>query len=984
MSTTFNAQGRRTLLARSIRRACSRDSSFAQRSRLALGSTALIAGLAFAATAPVHGQEAESGATTGAQAIDEIRVTGSRIVRRDLISPSPVSTVDASEFQYRGAVNVEEVLSELPQTVPGFGAGNNEPSEIGRGVATVDLRGLGSARTLTMVNGRRWMGADVFGTTDLNTIPPALIERVEVVTGGASAVYGSDAVAGVVNFITRTDFEGFEIEGQFDVSARGDGERWTTSAIMGSSIAGGRGNVTAVVSYSERTEIRGGDRGFTSQAFGETAGQLSRAASAFIPANNVSDVPLANALGAAGDSNLFFFNNNGEAVPYNAQTDAFNFAPDNFLQVPQERWQIHTAGHVEVIESVRAYIEGTYVNNNVPTIRAATPANIFNLEVNPNSPFFAPDVQAAMNSLLEPGEETFNVNRILRRMLDLGDRELVNRRSSWRVLGGLEGDLPNDWVWDLNYQFARMEGQRLQDNGFLISRFRQAVLVTDDGLSCQDPSNGCVPLNIWGPDVASEEGLDWIRGRGTNVFDWEQQVAMGSVSGGVGDWFGAGEVGVAFGLEWRKQSATFRPDVVLASGDLENFRQTQATEGSFDVTEVFGEVVLPLLSDMPGVRSLEASAAVRFSDYSTAGTVQAFAGGLSWQPVEDVLVRTQFQRAVRAPNVGELFRGTALTPTGVDFPCTDVNPDPEPGLVAICEALGVPAGETGTFSQATNTIPVILGGNPDLVEEESDTWTVGVVFTPSGLPGFSASLDYYSIEIDDAIDTLGGGAAGVLDFCFNELRDPDSPFCQAVILTPDGRDIDEIRVNDANIAALKTTGIDLAANYGFDLGFGLFGNTSTLDVTLLATRVLTKDVTPVVIPERPDLETKRDCLGAFGTVCGRPDHKLRTNTRLTWSTGPLQLSANWRRLSSATDARVQVGGIDPASIPVPKIGSENYVDITARYSVTENFQLTVGATNVFDNKPTLLPGASSEQLSTFPDVYDVVGTRFFFGARATF
>lgn len=881
-------------------------------------------------------------------------ITGSRIRNRDLISPSPITTISADQFTLRGAVGVEELLSELPQTIPGFGQSTSSVGEVSRGVATVDLRGLGPTRTLVTVNGRRWMGADVFGTSDLNTIPPALLQSVEVVTGGASAVYGSDAIAGVVNFQLKRDFEGVELSTQYDITEQGDGERRTVNLTLGTGLGDGRGNITTFFSYTDRESMKGDARNFSSFAlrddlsntnprdkFGRGAG-LSAGGSPSINSGNVRFAPdVSEALGFGGS--IFTFNNNGQAVAFNDPEDRYNFAPENYIQTPLERWQIHTSGYFEVAPDHEVYFEGTFVDSTVNTIRAPTPFSPNNLVLNPNSVFFAPEVQDVFNEFA--GEDgLFVMPGLTRRMSDLGPRALGNKRTSYRALFGMEGKINDTWRYDINYQFSRMDGQRLQDNGLLASRFRQAVLTNDAGTACLDASNGCVPLNVFGPDVASTEGLDWIRGRGTNTFSWEQQVILGSVTGDLGNWLGAGDVGVVFGGEWRKQSAVFRPDVVLASGDLENFRAAQPTAGEFDVWEVFSELVVPLLKDAPMVQSLEASLGARYSDYSTAGGVWAYSGGFSLQPVDDVLFRAQYQRAVRAPNVGELFRGDAIAIPQLAFPCSDRTPNPDATLIATCEAIGVPQGQVGQFAQVNDQITVLTGGNPNLVEEESDTWTIGAVFTPTALPGFSASIDYYNITLDNAISELGGSGQGILDFCFAG-GDPTSPFCQAIRLFPRGLEIEEIRSQDANIASLETSGIDIAVSYGFDLGFGLFSDVSTLDINLMATHVLKNESTPALFPNNPELEVTNDCVGLYGTTCGAPDPEWRMNVRSTWNTGPLLLSLNWRWLDSVRDDRVVLGGRDPATLPVTKLASEQntwpatYDIIGRRYFLSANVRL---------------------------------------------
>ncbi|WP_374765045.1 TonB-dependent receptor plug domain-containing protein [Yunchengibacter salinarum] len=976
-----------------------------RRSALMGSAATLLASFALGVGAPASAQDAGGAEETfeELEALEEIAITGSRIVRRDLTAPSPISTIDAAEFELSGAVNVENVLARLPQTIPGFGSASNNP---GNGTATVNLRGLGTTRTLVLVNGRRWVAADTSGIVDLNTIPPALIQRTEIVTGGASAIYGSDAVAGVVNFVLKDNFEGAEFSGQYDTTTRGDAERYTLNGTVGGNFDGGRGNVTAYFNYTKRKPLFQGDRDFSTYAladgdpndtseqdpdFGDGAG-LVRGGSSGIPGTRVFAGPGVDQDGdGVADFTLGRFLSDGTGAPFTSD-DFFNYAPDNFLQLPQERWEIHTSANYQLTDDIRFYSEGTFTNTRVPQELAPTPAFVGTLEVNPDSPFFGSGVQGALDGIREDtngdgvidGDDNAFLPFIGRRMVEVGSRQSLDSRNSWRVVTGLDGELGEGWTFDLYYQFARMEQTNALNNDVAESRFRQAIMVTDDGQSCQDPSGGCVPLNIFGPGNITEEAANFINVGAANIVNWQQQVVQGSVSGTLGDWFGAGDVGLAIGSEYRSQSASFRPDEFLAGGDVLGFNAGQPTQGRFDVYEIFGEVAVPLISEQPGFHSLELTGAARFSDYSTAGTVWSFSSGLTWAPVEDLSFRGQFQRAVRAPNVEELFGGQSQGFPPAQDPCSDATSNPDQALIDICEASGVPAGLVGNFQQANSQIEGVFGGNPDLFEEESDTWTVGAVFTPSAMPNFSASIDYYNIQIDDAVGTLGGGVPNVLDLCFNQIQDLNSPFCQAVNRRVDGN-VDTVEVLNANIASLETEGIDLQWDYALDMDGGLFDNGgSTLDFAFVGTYVINNDFLGAVFPGNPELESPVTCEGNFGNTCGRPDPEFRFNLRTTYTEGPFQVSVNWEWLDSVSDDRIDnTDGIMAADLPVPSVGSESYFDLTARYDINEMFQLSGGVQNLFDNKPDFL-GDAQQQANTFPETYDLFGTRVFVGGRVRF
>lgn len=994
--------------------------------------------------------------------LEEVTVTGSRIVRRDLTAPSPISTVGAEEFQLQGAQNVEQVLATLPQTIPGFGGSSNNP---GDGTATVDLRGLGAFRTLVLVNGRRYLQSRQDGVVDLNTIPSTLIERVEVVTGGASAVYGSDAVSGVVNFVMKDDYEGLEVTGQYGSTTHGDAETYNIDATMGGNFADGRGNATLFVNYVKRKSLMQGDRKFSTYALGEGGDPdrlpseefglgtgLGGFGSSGIPGtrtfntarvdvlgNNVwgpstdSDGNAITALlsGADDDFILGRFNSDGTGAPYSAASDSFNYAPDNFLQLPQERWMAAATAHYQINDSIRMYTEATFVSNRVPQELAPTPA-FTTIGVNVNSPFFddsirggigadgiwginpgadgvignrpgpdgelgtADDIMSGLDdfsddtgiSALDPvmvdtdGDgfvDTAVVDQVAtafigRRMVENGPRQALDTRNAFRIMIGFDGEIGDGWSYDVNYSYNRVENTQFLKNDVSASRFKQALLVTDDGTACQDTSGGCVPINIFGEGNITQEAVDFVKINATNVTEITTQNLQALVSGSLGDLTGAGEIGLAIGAEYRKDSSAFTPDTFLASGDVLGFNAGEPTVGSYDAYDIFAEMAIPLVTGAPGIENLEATLAARYSDYSTAGRVWSYAGGLTWSPVSDISLRGQYQRAVRAPNVLELFQGGANGFPGATDPCSDAQV-PDATLSSLCEATGVPTGLTGTFTQANAQIEGIFGGNPDLTEETADTYTFGAVITPEAVPGLTMTVDYYNITIDDAIDVLGGGVNSILNVCYNVVQDINSVYCQAITRRADGN-VDTVNAGNANIGQVKTSGIDLQMNYGMDVDFGFFDGGSTIDFNFVGTHVINNE-------ETPDLTvgTVNDCEGQFGNTCGEPDPQYRFNLRTTMTNGPLQLSVNWRWLDSATDDRILNG--NPDDVVVEKVSAESYFDLAFTYDVSENLQMYGGARNIFNNKPTFL-GDSAEQANTFPETYDAIGTRLFLGARVRF
>ncbi|UHQ54736.1 TonB-dependent receptor domain-containing protein [Microbulbifer sp. YPW16] len=935
-----------------------------------------------------------------ATVVEEVVVTGSRIKRSDLESVTPLTSIGAEEFKISGNLNVEQKLAELPQTLPSFGPSSNNP---GDGTARVDLRGLGSYRTVVLVNGRRYIPATQTGVVDLNTIPGTLIKSVDVVTGGASAVYGSDALAGVVNFQMVDDFEGVQITSLHDVTADGDGAKNNIDLTMGGNFADGRGNATVYASWSEREAVFQGDRDFTNVALGESDTDGDGFADTLVPGGS-SGIP-----GTLVFDTGTTFNADGTSRGFQDPADRFNYAPDNYLQLPQERFLISSFAHYDVSDNVTAYGEMAFSHNEVPQELAPTPA-FTTISVNPNTPFFDAAYQQTLQQMnidagLDPNDPVDLF--IGRRMVENGSRQSLDTRDAFRILAGFRGDINEDWSFDTYYSLSNLENTNLLNNDVAASRFRQALLVNDAGNACQDTSGGCVPLNIWGPGNISQEAIDFINVGASNVTSITQEVMSASLSGTLATIPTADEpVAVVFGLEHRDDESTYRPDSFLSSGDVLGFNAGKATVGGYSASEVFSEINVPLLAGQPGVESLNLWGAFRYSDYSNIGAVDSFATALNYAPIEMVKFRAGFQQAVRAPNVSELFLGQSNGFPPADDPCAAGNVTPATDT-SLCSATGASA---GSFNQANSQIEGVFGGNPDLQEETSNTVTFGAVIQP--MDGLDVAIDYYDIEIEDAIDVLGGGVSNVLDLCYNVVKDINSPFCQAISRRGDGN-VDVVNVLNENIGKIETRGVDFNVNYGTDLAFGIDGG-SYLTVAFNSTYLMDFDVTPIA-----ELEDRVDnCAGYFGTICGSPRQDFNWNSRITWSSGPLTLSALVRYIGATDDDTLQAiegprtvtvtnGNIDDLmdagsafnniavgdvvtnpfdarnQLVVESLDEQYYLDLTVGYAFNENLDLNLGIKNALDTEPNAL-GDAQEQANTFPSTYDMMGPRYFLSASYKF
>lgn len=929
-----------------------------------------------ASTAGIATNVAAQAQEDGAEVVEKIQVVGSRLKRQNLTSVTPVVEVSDFEFDISGNLNIEQKLAELPSTLPAFGPSSNNP---GDGTATVNLRGVGTARTLVLVNGRRWVPSRQDGVIDLNTIPASLIENVEIITGGASAVYGSDALGGVVNFNLVDDFEGVEMSALYDITGEGDGEKFNFDITMGGNFADGKGNAVVYMGYSERKPVFQADRSFSDVALTESGGVLVPGGSSGVPGTRIFGGPT-----LPNGEVLGIFNPDGSGRAFQDPADRFNYAPDNFLQLPQTRHTMQAFAHYYLADNARLYGEMTYVRNLVPQELAPTPAFLGTLAVNPDSPFFGADVQTALDGErtdtngdgVIDGDDNASFGFIGRRMVENGSRQSVDTRTAFRMLVGLDGDINDYWTYDMYFSRSILDQSNTLNNDVSETRFRQAVLVTDDGTACQDSSGGCAPLNIFGAGNISQAAIDFINVGATNLTNIQQDVFLASVAGELPFTMpGADEaVSMAFGFERRRDQSNFRPDTFLSSGDVLGFNAGRATVGSYSSSEYFAEVSVPILAGKELAEELSVWGALRSSNYSNIGSVTSYATALNYKPTESIGLRLGVQRAVRAPNVSELFLGQANGFPPATDPCSagGISGDTD---TALCIATGVPSGQVGVFTQANTQIEGLFGGNPDLQEETSDTLTVGLILEP--VEGLDITIDYFDIEIEDAISVLGGGVDNVLDICYNQVKDVNSAFCQAIQRRPDGN-VNVVNVLNENIAKISTSGVDFNVNYQTDVNFGLYEDTSVISVNFRSTFLDKFDVQPVA-----DLPTVNVCAGSFGNTCGIPRSEFQYNARVNWSTGPLTVSALLRYLSPVDDDTIENGGALAEDLVVPELEAAYYVDLSAAYAVTDDFKVNFGVRNLFEEEPTPV-GNQQQQANTFPEVYDLLGRRLFLSATYTF
>lgn len=977
----------------------------------------IMAGAMFATPAFAQDEVTTSAAETSET--PAIVVTGSRIQRTDLNSTSPVTVVSPEEFRLTGAVNVEQVLNTLPQVLPGITGFSNNP---GNGAVTLNLRNLGATRTLVLVNGRRWMFYDTNQIVDLNTIPQFLLGGVEVSTGGASAVYGSDAVAGVVNFKLR-DIEGLELGGSYSLTGRGDAARYQFNAAIGSAFDDGRGAVTMFANYTRRDPVFQDARVFSERAAGDgciVPGSTGRGdigtpfpsgiavgtciarggELGFVPQGSATTPTGTFNAGPTGAQSTYIFNpTGGGSRLFQDPADLYNFAPDNYLQLPQERYLLGAYGHYEFTDGIEAYSEVSFVRNDVATELAPTPAGI-SAPLFVNSPFFNDQTRALLNQ--NPvsttagatlGNPLYRQTQVNFRFNDIGSRNSDFNREAFRVLGGIRGGITDNINFDAYYSYSRTTNTNIQQGNISASRFRNALTVefvpgSTTQLRCVDATAraaGCVPLNVFGTGLADPAALRYLAIQATNITTSDMKNAVATVSGTLFNLgLGADDIGFAFGGEYREMNSEFIPDTFLASGDVLGFNAGLPTKGGYDVKEVFGEVRVPVIEE-GFVHALEFTGAFRYSDYSlerVGGTWTYNVGG-EFAPVRGVRFRGMYSRAVRAPNVQDLFGGASTGFPQATDPCSDRGPVAErtQALRDFCIASGVPAAAVFTRAVQPNAqIQADFGGNPDVGEETSDTYTAGVVIQPAFVPRLNIAVDYFNITVEDTINTRLGGLGSALSLCFNTVRNLQDPACTifagkrntgtgALGLNSGG--LNPSLVQD-NVGKLETAGVDVQIDYSVPLFKG------DLSFMFLATWLDKYRNTPVaLLPLRENI--------VEGTY-GLPDY--RHNFRVTYDQGPLTASVRWRYEGATEDFRVQntFSGNDRIpnnALPLRSIGAWNYFDLALGFDVDERMSINAGVNNLFDKQPPVL-GAQAEQGNTLPSFFDVLGRDFFVGVNFTF
>lgn len=954
---------------------------------------ALFAGL-LASTA----QAQEQGASPAGGSLEEVVITGSRLLRsRDFQAVSPVQTIDIEQIQSSGNITLEDTLNKFPQLKPDNTGTTNQSG--GTGVLSANLRGLGAVRTLVLVDGRRFVPADVTGLVDLATIPDLLVERVEILTGGASAVYGSDAIAGAVNFILRDDFDGAQFTAQYGETERNDGSYYKLDMLFGTNTEDGRGNVTLHGSYTKRDPVFFQDRDFSKQPLlsdangilqpfgvGTIPGGLIGISSANLAA--IQGVDLTNANGACpGPIQGVRFGNGSQPFPFCRPIDQFNYAAGNYLQRPLERWQIAAIGKYDVTDHVEAYSQLFYTKKENAFQQAPEALNpsSFGQEAGtlliPNAntnPLFTPALRSffgANSAFFDPdGDGMYTVRNVSWQIAEFGPRNTTTISDSYNLTAGLRGDFSmfsSGWRWDTFYQFSRADVTVNQIGRLSRTRLQLGLDAVVDGngtVRCRVNLLNCVPVSIFGTDALTPAMVNFLRVGTGRQDEFSRQVAGGSIAG---DLFNlpAGPLSTAFGVEWRKEEFSTVPDVTALSGDLGTPTIPIINSGDFDISEVFAEVRVPLLRDLPAIDSLALEGAVRRADYSTIGEVTTWKTGLDWVVTDSVRFRAGISSAIRAPNLNELLSGPTAAFFGGSDPCWAVS-NPSEAQKDLCAAQGVPAALRNTLqAPASQGYTITSGGNANLTEEESDTLTVGVVLQPSFAPRLSIAIDYFDITVDNAIAQVSG--AQLVTSCFQTL-DANGTACRAIHRLTSGN-IDVVAAPLLNVATRGVKGVDLQTSYSLDMPsfLSLPGQGASLNISLSAT--WQSEDSTLLLAGQPEI----DCAGHYGGACSGDSIRItpdfRALLRTVWNSGPLTISAELSHIGDLT--------LLPNAPPNQNgtLSARYYTDLNGSYKVTDDIKITAGILNLFDKQPPLLGYPDGGDALTNVQLFDPIGRQFFVG-----
>ena len=901
-----------------------------------------------------------------ATTLDRIEVTGSRIKRADVETSQPIFSLSRDDITAQGLTSVGDVIQNI--TANGSTL-NTTFNNGGNGDTGVSLRNLGANRTLVLVNGRRWVGGTgLGGAVDLNTIPTAAVERIEVLKDGASTIYGSDAIAGVVNVILRQNFEGAEANaylGQFD---KGDGFRESYDVTIGT--ASDRFSAMMGVGYVEEEPVRAGDREIS-------AVPLYGAINRFRYSGNIP----AGVFRFQGSPTNITPNGTGGFRPYVAAQDSYNFAPDNYLITPQERVSLFANASVDITDDVRFKFTTQYNNRRSEQLLAAMPVSLGRAAPGTNAGNI---VISSANVYNTTGQ---NIDYATRRITETGGRSFNQDVTTTVFNPSFEGTLnfgDRAYDWEAGYFYGLNKANNTTFGLFSVPALRNSLgpsFIDSAGVArCGTAAaviDGCVPMNfLGGVGSVTQDMLDYATFTAHDEFQYKQKTYYANFSGELFD-LPAGPLAFSFGAERRAESGYDSPDALINSGDTTGNART-ATNGAYTLEEAYLELAIPVLSDVPGAKLLDFSAATRYSDYSNFGNTLNSKFGFRWKPIDDLMVRGNWSEGFRAPSISELFSGLGDSFPSIADPCAGTfQGAPNPSRPASCG--GVPA-----YDQPNAQVRISVGGNQNLGPETSTSTTFGFVYSPHWLEGFDVSLDWWKIELNDAIITVSGQT--VLDQCY---RAGDSASCALITRTAAG-DIADLIAGPLNIGEFNTEGYDLTLSYRLpETAWGKFS--FVWDTTYLSKFEQDLDGDGVV--------TDDPVAGEAGNQVGEyfqnsNNWRIRSNLAIRWDLNDFGATWNARFYSEQEEDCSAIPAVQrpfvcsgdpnrfyndesgtPQLRPQNHIGARVYNDASVYWNAPWNARITVGVNNILDQDPPTFVNAFA---NSFDPQYEIPGRMYYF------
>lgn len=917
-----------------------------------------------------------------------IVVTGSRIARPELESPMPVSVVNMKEADQLGLVTAWDALIREPSIAPGVGRGNAGGQGFDGGTASINLRNMGTNRTLTLIDGqRRVSGSARTSAVDLNMIPAGMIERIEVITGGAAAIYGADAVTGAVNIITKKDIQGVDFSVTQGISQRGDAPTTSVSMTAGSKLASGRGSVSFGATYVTSKGLTVYDRGYANRHMVYQSNPANTSLTDGIPDSIIYD----NWAAARLNSNPTFVHQNRNYVfrdgGVHGQTIDFISTPGEYVAGAGEYYKNGTlpinAGE-QLLSPIKQFaVIGRFDYELTDAINYTARFDYGHTYYNGTRTYYREDSRATwLNGvggatalldnpyLPDPMRQFMTDNgltqlRLARVYPEFGIRRDVQKRDTFTVSNEFSGDLSGDLKWNAFAQYGRSTNNVSNPGTLRASRWIAARDAITDPVSgqpvCRDAdarAAGCVPYNVFGSAAPTQEQRDWMFATRRERWVNTQAVFGGSVVGPV---FALpyGDVSMAIGVEHRKETLKTTEDPLAVPGELTHsggVTEHAEISAKLKVSEVYGELVVPLLRDLPFAHHLEVEGAYRYSDYNLFGGTDAWKAGLTWAPFQGVTFRGVRSRSVRVPNFGELYEPINTGPSNLDDPCEAQNIYRNPTREANCRALGIAA--PGLASQEVSMLT--RGGNPDLQPETSNSLTLGMILQPRFIPGLDITVDYWDIDIEDVITQFSGNQ--IANYCV-DLSTTYNIFCAAMTRDASNpvRPIATMSTQQINASRMKARGVDFGINFRRNLGEGQFS------ISFKGTYLIKKEVEAV--PGMPESILKQ--------MTGWADPRFRGNVFASYSINGFNLAWNSRfRGSSLHETNA---GTDE-TFDTNTVPSRLYNDMSLGYAINENYRITFGINNVFDVKPPQVP----DTYTGAGGIYDTIGRNFFVKANAKF